>query len=105
MRTLFSDTKVLAGINYFPFVPSFHKDIQRGMTVIGAFLFPAALGMGFPVFLYLIVLEKEQRLIETMKINGMRMYNYWIVNFCFNLLIYNITILCFLFFGSTICGL
>lgn len=69
---------------------------------MGSCVIPAALSMGFPVFLYLIVLEKEMKLIEIMKINGMRMYNYWIVNFIFDILVYNVSILFFLFFGSQV---
>jgi hypothetical protein len=58
--------------------------------------------MGLPVFLYSIVLEKEQRLIETMKINGMKMHNYWFSNFVFNLFFYCLTAISFLFFGAQI---
>jgi hypothetical protein len=61
--------------------------------------------MGLPVFLYQIVLEKENRLIENMKINGMRMSNYWIVNFFFNLGFYCVTALLFMIFGTKVFGL
>lgn len=71
---------------------------------MGALVFPICLCMGLPVFLYNIVLEKEQRLIETMKINGMRMYNYWTVNFLFNLFFYSITVTIFLVFGAKVYG-
>lgn len=45
------------------------------------------------------MLEKETRLIENMKINGMKMSNYWIVNFFFNLMFYCATAVLFLLFG------
>jgi hypothetical protein len=60
------------------------------------------MSMGLPVFLYQIVLEKETRLIETMKINGMRMSNYWLVNFIFNLIFYCMTAFLFVLFGGKI---
>ena len=47
------------GVNFYPFTTNFDKDIARGLTVVGAGIFPIALSMGLPVFLYLIVLEKE----------------------------------------------
>lgn len=59
MRQLFKEATVITAINFFPFTANFHKDIQRGLSVIGAGIFPVALSMGLPVFLYLIVLEKE----------------------------------------------
>jgi hypothetical protein len=65
-------------------------------------VFPLCMSMGLPVFLYQIVLEKETRLIENMKINGMKMSNYWKINYLFNLVFYMITALIFLFFGMTI---
>jgi hypothetical protein len=101
MRTLFNDTTVISGINYFPFTTNFDKDLQRGISLMGIFIFPVCMCMGLPVFLYFLVLEKETRLVETMKINGMRMYNYWVVNFIFNMILYCITAGVFVFFGSS----
>jgi hypothetical protein len=45
------------------------------------------------------VLEKELRLIENMKINGMKMSNYWLVNYIFNFSFYMLTALLFMLFG------
>ena len=56
--------------------------------------------MSLPVFLYYIVLEKETRLIETMKINGMRMNNYWMINFIFSMILYIIQATVFMIFGA-----
>lgn len=58
--------------------------------------------MGLPVFIYAIVMEKETRLLEIMKINGMRMANYWTVNFIFNLIFYLLTSSIFLVFGAKV---
>ncbi len=69
---------------------------------MGAMVFPICLCMGLPVFVYNIVLEKEQRLIETMKINGMRMSNYWFVSYLFFLFFYIITMCTFVLFGSSV---
>lgn len=56
--------------------------------------------MCLPVFLYYIVLEKETRLTEFMKINGLRMKNYWIVNFIFNFILYSVQAAVFVIFGG-----
>jgi hypothetical protein len=60
------------------------------------------MSMGLPVFIYQIVLEKEMKLIENMKINGMKMSNYWLVNYLFDLAFYLATALLFLLFGMKI---
>lgn len=57
------------------------------------------MSMALPVFLYQIVLEKEMRLIENMKINGLKMSNYYAVNYVFNLAFFMITASIFMFFG------
>jgi hypothetical protein len=59
--------------------------------MIGLAVFPASLAIALPVFLYNLVLEKETRLLETMKVNGLRMSTYWLVNFGFFYLVFLIT--------------
>ena len=54
------------------------------LNIAGGSLYPISLSMLLPVFLYAIVLEKEEKLIEMMKMNGMRIINYWLVK-CFNI--------------------
>lgn len=49
------------------------------INVIGAMLYPLSLSLLLPVFLYAIVLEKEERLLQMMKMNGMKMKDYWIL--------------------------
>jgi len=44
-------------------------------------------------------MEKEERLIEIMKMNGLNIKNYWIVNFLFNFTIYFLLFVLFLLFG------
>jgi hypothetical protein len=51
------------------------------------------------VFLYLIVLEKEEKLIQMMRMNGLKMRNYWLTYFIFNFCISVITNLVFFLFG------
>ena len=88
MRELFPDTTVVSGINYFPFKTNFDREINRVLLIASAVLLPICMCTGLPVFLYSIVLEKETKLTEFMKINGMRMKSYWLINFTFNLMLY-----------------
>ena len=88
-----------------PLTPSFDEQVMRVINLLGAALFPLSLCLLMPVFIYNIVLEKEQKLIEIMKMNGMRMHNYWIVTFVFNFFIYLITIFIFFIFGRFVLGL
>ena len=69
------------------------------INVTGASLYPLALGLLLPVFMYSIVLEKEERILEMMKMNGLRLNIYWTVNFIFDFTLYTITVVVFMLFG------
>jgi hypothetical protein len=69
--------------------------MNKVINILGLALFPVALCFSMPVFLYTLVLEKEQKLVETMKINGMKMRNYWTVSFTFFFMIYAMTVIIF----------
>ena len=71
----------------------------------GYVVFPVLFSLSLPVFLYNVVLEKETRLIQNMKINGLQMKNYWIVNSLFNLTTILITSLSTFCFGKYVLGL
>lgn len=69
------------------------------INTVATIIFPLSLSLLLPVFLYLTVLEKEERLIQMMRMNGMGMLNYWAINFFYNLLISLLTNLVFYIFG------
>jgi len=96
----FNDTTVQAGINMYPYNLDFRLFINKLEAEECALLIPFCLCMGLPVFMNTIVLEKEKRLIETMKINGLLLYNYWLVNFAFDFLYYMMITLVFYVFGA-----
>lgn len=60
--------------------------------------------MGFPTFLVNVVIEKERKLIEMMKINGLNMNNYWAVNYVFNFLYYILSVFILIFTGRYVIG-
>ena len=69
------------------------------INTVATIIFPLSLSLLLPVFLYLIVLEKEERLIQMMRMNGMKITNYWAINFLYNFLISILTNLVFYGFG------
>jgi len=50
--------------------------ILRMVSITGASLYPLSLSLLLPIFMYIIVLEKEEKLLEMMKMNGMKMKDY-----------------------------
>lgn len=73
--------------------------ILRIISVTGASLYPLALSLLLPIFMYVIVLEKEEKLLEMMKMNGMNMREYWLMTFIFSFVITFFTFLLFFLFG------
>lgn len=69
------------------------------INTIATIVFPLALSLLLPVFLYLVVLEKEEKLIQMMRMNGMSITNYWFINFLYNFLISLLTNVVFYLFG------
>ena len=51
------------------------------INLAGGSLYPLSLSLLLPVFMYSLVLEKEDKLIEMMKMNGLKIVNYWTVIF------------------------
>jgi hypothetical protein len=71
---------LVSGTQYMPQSTSDSDSFINGIiNLAGASLYPLSLSLLLPVFMYSIVLEKEERLIEMMKMNGMKIINYWTV--------------------------
>lgn len=92
----------MGGVNFYPFDLNFDKEAERCVSIICVIVLPLCMCMALPVFVYQIVLEKELRLLENMKINGLRMSNYWIVSYLFNFFFYGMTAFLFMLFGTKI---
>ena len=88
-----------------PFKPDTRSEALKILNTIGMIGFPVMVSLGMPAFLYTIVLEKENRLLENMKINGMQMINYWIVGYIFNFICQMVIIFSFLIFGRFASGI
>ena len=88
-----------------PFRLGIRKEAEKMINAIGDIVYPVLMSLCFPLFLYQFVLEKEERLIQNMKINGLKMKNYWLVNMCFNYAVYLTAALSYIYFGKYVSGL
>ena len=59
--------------------------------MIGSGLYPLGLSLLMPVFLYMVVSEKEERQIEIMKMNGLDAKHYWVNFFIVSFLLSMVT--------------
>lgn len=57
-------------------------------TILSTVMFPFALSFLLPVFVYHLVMEKQGRLREFMKIMGMKTSLYWCITFFFDYVLY-----------------
>lgn len=99
LHNLNSSIWLISGVQYMPM-----KDQDKGwllkiINITGASLYPLALSLLLPVFMYALVLEKEERILAMMKMNGLKMITYWCVNYVFNFIIFCNMAIAFLLFG------
>ena len=90
---------IVSGIKMMPLQLQLDENVVRIINLMGSGLFPLCLCMLLPVYIYQIVLEKESRLIETMKMNGLKLRYYWAVNSSLDLALYGLQVIVFIIFG------
>jgi ATP-binding cassette subfamily A (ABC1) protein 3 len=66
---------------------------------MGCLTFPICLALCMPIFLHHFVMEKENKLVDNMKTNGLKMFNYWLINGVYNFISYLFTAILFFIFG------
>ena len=98
----FEDTYIVAGHMFMPFTVRLDKELQKIVNFMGVIVFPICLSLAMPVLIYNLVLEKELRLLENMKINGLNVSTYWMVTGLYNLILYWGTCVAFWFCGRYI---
>lgn len=74
---------LMTAINLMPMINEDKKMLAKFISITGSTLFPFSLSLLLPIFMYIIVHEKEEKLIMMMRMNGLRMSNYWLVNYIF----------------------
>ena len=74
---------LMSAIGLMPMIKEDKKMLEKFIIITGSTLFPFSLSLLLPIFMYIIVHEKEEKLIMMMRMNGLRMSNYWLVNYIF----------------------
>eukprot|EP01113_Clastostelium_recurvatum_P022760 TRINITY_DN2727_c0_g1_i3.p1 TRINITY_DN2727_c0_g1~~TRINITY_DN2727_c0_g1_i3.p1 ORF type:complete len:854 (+),score=218.34 TRINITY_DN2727_c0_g1_i3:132-2693(+) len=62
-------------------------------SLMGSMFFPFALSFLMPLYIHAIVLEKQERLREMMKMMGLEMRNYWLITYLYYLIMYGMVVL------------
>lgn len=76
------------------------KFLEALFHLISAIMFPVALGMSLPLFMYLSVLEKQAKVKSIMQMHGLREINYWVANIGINLALFLCIYATFHIFGA-----
>ena len=99
MQQLNPDIYIVSGIQQMPKIADSSDYLTKFLSIIGTCLYPIALSMLLPVYLYTLVLEKEEKLRAIMKMNGLKLRYYWIINYAWFILIYFFVITLFYLVG------
>lgn len=63
----------------------FSESVYDILDAFGVFLYPIALSIQLPVYIYILVMEKSDKLIEMMKMHGLKMPTYYLINYLWNM--------------------
>ena len=106
MHELFPNITVISGVQILPINPEENEtNVQKIVTIVTFGLYPFFLSLLVPFFVYNIVYEKEKKIIQLLKISGVKMRYYWISNFLLNYIIYLIMSILFILFEVFISNL
>lgn len=88
LSTLSKNTFLLSGYASIISNDYTEKFVEGIYFLIGSTMFPSAVGMVLPLFMYLTVLEKHSRVKQGMQMHGLREVHYWISNVVTNYLFF-----------------
>lgn len=63
----------------------------RIFEVMSTLFYPLALGLGFPIVMYFLAIEKEEQVKNLLEINGMKSRYYWLSTYTFFMLFLTLT--------------
>ena len=73
--------------------------IDTILLMIQTTLFPVAMSMGFPMLLYILVMEKEEGVRDLMTINGLKMKYYWLCYYIYYFIVLSVVSVFFVLLG------
>ena len=96
MHKIFPNITVSSGLQILPIGPEDNEvNVQRVTSVVASGIYPFVISLLIPFFIYTIVNEKDKKIFQFLKINGVKMRYYWISNFIVDYCFYAITTLVF----------
>lgn len=87
-----------------PFFIDIKKDISKLIGMIEVIIIPITMSLSMPNFVSHLVFEKERKLIDNMKTNGLKMRNYWTVNCLYAFLVYMASVFVWILYGRYVIG-
>ena len=101
LQSIFQDdlTNIFSIVSPMIDSSAFGGFINTALSLITINMFPIALCLGFPIMLFILVMEKEEKIKDLLQINGLVTTNYWVIFFAYNFIVLQITTLIFLAVG------
>jgi hypothetical protein len=85
IKNHFPETTILSGQMFMPFKVDMDDELVKIVNITGIIVFPICLSLAMPLLIYNLLKEKEMKLLEIMKINGLKIRTYWLVTGIYNL--------------------
>ena len=103
IHELFPNITLIGGVQILPITPEDNEiNVNMILCIVVAGIYPIALSLLIPLYIYNIVYEREKKITEYLKLNGVKMRNYWISNFIFNYIVYLILAILYFVFEAYI---
>lgn len=73
--------------------------IQSVIAIACNLMFPISFCLGFPLMLFVLVMEKQEKIKDLLEINGLNNFNYWFTFFAYYFIILQTTMIVWLILG------
>lgn len=74
--------------------------IQSALALICSNMFPVSLCLGFPIMLFVLTMEKEEKIKNLLEINGLNVKSYWLSFFLYYFIVLELTLLVWMLVGK-----
>ena len=87
LQSIFQDdsTNILAIVSSTVDISFLRIILESVLSLITINLFPSALCLGFPLMLFILVMEKEEKIKDFLDTNGLKVSSYWFTFYVFNM--------------------
>ena len=84
---------------YSTFMEILNTKINYYFNLVSMLLFPLCISAGFPMMVFALLIEKEEKIKHFLEVNGLKTWDYWLVVIFYYLIFLNFCVVCFLLFG------